>query len=304
MAILFQTPRCADRTAVMAAAEASSAKENDAAFASICLLRHKYGTEIAFAAGMLLRRYTAGFRAGSYGFPLGDGDLHGAVRVLAQDAAARGIPLTLSLLTAAQCTLLAALFPARFSVSKAEQYTEYLYLRENLAQMKGSRYHGKRNHMSQFWRAYPDAEIQPLIAENADLAVEIARKWLAARQNPQEASLLAELRCIEEAAASFDALGMTGLLLYAGGQPVGMTMLSEISHGVYDVHFEKVIAGFPHAWPVVVNEMAKCLPQAEYLNREEDLGENGMRSSKNSYHPDLMQEKYMAVCEETEAILC
>ena len=183
-----------------------------------------------------------------------------------------------------------------FTFSPVPDYTEYLYKRANLAELRGSRYHGKRNHIAQFWRGNPEAYIQPLIAENAQFAVEIAEKWLAARDNPQEPSLQYELSCIKEAAACWEQLSLSGLLLYARPEdaPIGMTVVSEISQGIWDVHFEKVIPGQPHAWPVVANEIAKCLTAAEYLNREEDLGEGGMRASKQSYRPDLLNEKYLA----------
>jgi len=304
MSIPFHTPVPVDGSAVRAAAAQCGAKENDAAFASIYLLRGKYDTEIAAENGMVFRRYRSGYRAGSYGFPLGlRAHLRDAVCRLAADARETGAPLKLSLLNETQCAQLEEAFPGAFSVTPAEEYTEYLYLRENLAALRGSRYHGKRNHIAQFWRGDPEAMIQPLIAENAQYAVAIARAWLSSRENPEEPSLQAELRSIEEAAAAFDVLGMSGLLLYSGGEPIGMTMVSEISPGIWDVHFEKVKPGFPHAWSVVANEMAKCLPDAEYLNREEDLGESGMRRSKQSYKPDLLNLKYNAVLKDG-VILC
>ena len=268
--------------------------ENDAAFANLFLLREKYGTALCTEDRMLLRRYGRGVRAGSYGFPLGGGDLKQAVSLLHADAAERGIPFRMTLLTKPQCERLEALFPGGFMFAPMPDYTEYLYLQENLAALRGSRYHGKRNHIAQFWRACPEAYIQPLVAENADIAVSIAERWLQARSTPDDPSLLFELNCIKEAAANWDALALTGLLLYDGMEPVGMTVVSEISAGIFDIHFEKVVPEYPHAWPVVVNEMAKCLSGAEYLNREEDLGESGMRSSKQSYRPDLLNEKYTA----------
>ena len=295
MHLPFHTPVPDDLEAVRRAAAVSRARENDAAFANIFLLREKYGTQIASAEEMLFRRYQSGYRAGSFGFPLGEAaGLRQAVLLLAADAAERGIPLRFTLLTEAQCAMLEAAFPGAFAVTAAEEYTEYIYLQENLALMRGSKYHGKRNHIAQFWRSDPDAMIQPLIAENVQYAVEIARAWLSERENPEEPALLAELHCIEEAAAQFDALRLSGLLLYSHGEPVGMAMVSEISPGIWDVHFEKVRPREPHAYPVVVNEMAKCLPQAEYINREEDLGESGMRQSKQSYRPDLLNLKYNA----------
>ena len=294
--MIFHIPELTDREAVIAAAGASSAAENDASFVNLYLLREKYGTEIAFADGMLLRRYHAGFRAGCYGFPLGSGDLNAALSLLHEDARAAGIPFRLTLLTKAQCDALEAAAPSEYTLTPVPDYTEYFYRREHLAEMRGSRYHGKRNHIAQFWRAWPEAFIQPLIAENAGYAVEIAEKWLAARSDPQDPSLLYELSCIKEAAACWESLHLSGLLLYAKPEsaPIGMTVVSEISAGKWDVHFEKVLPDQPHAWPVVANEIAKCLTDAEFLNREEDLGEGGMRASKQSYRPDLLNEKYIA----------
>lgn len=293
MTIPFHTPMLQDRDAVCQAANAAAAMENDAAFASIYLLRRKYRIEIAFQNGMLLRRYGAGVRENCYGFPLG-GETESGIRLYAEDAKQRGIPLRLGLLTEEMCQTLSTLYPEQFLYTEAAEYAEYLYLRENIALLKGSRYHRKRNHIAQFRRGCPDAEIQPLVAENADFAVNIARKWLENRENPAELSVQTEFGCIQEAAANWNALGLSGLLLYAEGKPIGMTIVSEISEGVTDVHFEKVIPNYPHAWPVVANEMAKCLPESKYLNREEDLGEGGMRASKISYHPDLIRKKYFA----------
>ena len=293
MSLAFHVPLLSDRPAATEAASAAGAGENDASFVNLFLLRRKYGTEIAFSDGMLLRKYSKGVRAGCYGFPIGSGNLRAALSAMMQDAGNKQ-PFRLTLLTEQQCEILSEISPDGFTFAPMTGYTEYLYRRDALAELRGSKYHGKRNHIAQFWRSFPDAEIQPLIAENVRFAVDIAHRWLESRSNPNEPSLLAELDAIEEAAANWEALGLSGLLLYADGKPIGMTAVSRISAGIYDVHFEKVVPGYPHAWPVVANEMAKCLRDAEYINREEDLGEGGMRASKQSYHPDLLIEKNTA----------
>ena len=113
--MIFHTPELQERDAVLAAAEAAGAAENDASFVNLYLLREKYGTEIAFAEDMLLRRYRAGFRAGCYGFPLGSGDLKKALQILRDDAAEAGQPFRLTLLTKTQCEALEAAEPGRFS---------------------------------------------------------------------------------------------------------------------------------------------------------------------------------------------
>ena len=294
MSLRFHIPVPEDCSAAAEAVFRARAMENDAAFANLFLLREKYGTEICMQDGILFRRYGSGIRAGCYGFPLG-GDAKQAVSLLSADAQARGIPFRMTLLTKAQCEQLEAAFPGCFVFEQMPDYTEYLYLRADLASLRGSRYHSKRNHIAQFWRACPDAYIQPLIAENADLAVAVAERWLKARKDPDDPSLRFEFSCIREAAANWEKLRLSGLLLYDGPEPVGMTIVSEISEAVFDIHFEKVVPEYPHAWPVVVNEMAKCLVSAEYLNREEDLGESGMRSSKQSYRPEILNKKYSAL---------
>lgn len=295
MSISFHPPALQDRSAAFAAANRSGALENDAAFANLYLLRNKYGTELAFCGEWMLRRYQKGNRSGCFGFPLGGSEnFREIIDSLRREAEMQNMPFRFTLLTKRQCEQLESEFPGCFSFEPMPEYTEYLYRRDALAELRGSRYHGKRNHISQFWRAWPDACIQPLIAENAEYAVKIAERWLLSRNNPADYSLQFEFSCIQEAAACWEALALHGLLLYADEKPVGMSIVSEISEGVWDVHFEKVIPEQPHAWPVVVNETAKCLNSVEYLNREEDLGEDGMRSSKQSYHPDLLNEKYTA----------
>jgi len=297
MSVIFHAPAFSDRPQAVSAAEFSHSAENDASFVNLFLLRRKYGTEIAFFNGQMLRKYHAGIRKNCYGFPLGNGNLREAVSMLYHDACSSGIPFQFALLTKAQCDLLEQEFPSGFSFQSVDNYTEYLYTRNNLAELKGSKNHGKRNHISQFRRSFPQAKVLSISAKNADLAVEVAEKWLAGRPVSDAPSLLDELSCIREAAENWNALSLSGMLLFAEPEqkPIGMTVFSEISTGIADVHFEKIVPGYPHAWPVIVNEMAKSQASTEYINREEDLGESGMRVSKSSYHPDWMNEKYNAL---------
>ena len=111
MVIPFAPPVLTDRAAICKAVSDAKAVENDASFVNIYLLRQKYGIEIAFSGAMLLRRYQDGFRRDTYGFPLGEGDLRHALKRLCDDAAARALPLRLTMLTKAQCERLQNEFP-------------------------------------------------------------------------------------------------------------------------------------------------------------------------------------------------
>ena len=144
MFLSFHSPDFNDRMNVFAAASAARAKENDAAFASVYLLREKYGTEICFHDSVLLRRYQKGIRSGCYGYPVGLCDCREIILLLKQDSEARGQKFRLTMLTEQQCEALQTTFPDQFRITKSEAYTEYLYLQSNLAELKGSRYHNKR----------------------------------------------------------------------------------------------------------------------------------------------------------------
>ena len=99
-----------------------------------------------------------------------------------------------------------------------------------------------------------------------------------------------------EALENFDALGMKGVILYVGEVPVGMTMASEIIPSVWDIHFEKVIGEYAdNGGYAVINKLfAEKLFTAgvSLINREEDIGLEGLRKAKLSYYPLTILDKY------------
>ena len=87
---------------------------------------------------------------------------------------------------------------------------------------------------------------------------------------------------------------MRGMVLYAGGQPVAMTLGCPISPLCFDVMFEKALRDYDGSYAVINNEFAKTLTDYRYLNREEDMGIKGLRKAKLSYHPAVIYERFRA----------
>mgnify|MGYP002737047281 CR=1 FL=1 len=89
--------------------------------------------------------------------------------------------------------------------------------------------------------------------------------------------------------------GLSGLLLRAEGRVAAFTMGSPIGPDTFDVHFEKAFSDLPGAYPLINREFARWLrerhPGLRWLNREDDMGLEGLRRAKSSYHPDRMVEK-------------
>ena len=326
--IPFKSPELNDREAAAKAVADSGYTGSDAGFANIYLLRKKYGTQIAFQDGFLFRYYNGvGSRKG-YAFPLGAGDSQAALAFIAEDARESSRSLEFCLVDEPRAQILREYFNAGAkSVEAAINFEEnrgdsdYIYSAESLATLAGNLYRKKRNHVSRFNRTYGQFELQEITTENVGVALEIEKSWLksvagdsaceptceceeAARAecSEDEKSRMAEYCAIEESLRHFDALGMKGAILYAGEVPVGMTMASEIIPGVWDIHFEKVIGEYAdNGGYAVINKLfAERLVAAgaTLINREEDIGLEGLRKAKLSYYPLTILDKTHAKVEE------
>lgn len=326
--IPFKSPELNDREAAAKAVADSGYTGSDACFANIYLLRKKYGTQIAFQDGFLFRYYNGvGSRRG-YAFPLGAGDPQAALALIAEDVRESHRPMEFCLVDEPRAQILREYFNAGAkSVEAAINFEEnrgdsdYIYSAESLATLAGNLYRKKRNHVSRFTRSYGQFELRHITPENVDVALDIEKQWLksvasesacepaceceeAARAecSEDEKSRMAEYCAIEESLRHFDALGMKGAILYAGEVPVGMTMASEIIPGVWDIHFEKVIGEYAdNGGYAVINKLfAERLVAAgaTLINREEDIGLEGLRKAKLSYYPLTILDKTHAKVEE------
>ena len=107
-----------------------------------------------------------------------------------------------------------------------------------------------------------------------------------------------EATAIEEMFEHYDELGFIGGLLYQNGEPVAFTAGTRLDNEVFDVHFEKALTGVEGGYTMVNREFARMihaeLPGIIAFNREEDMGIEGLRKAKESYHPDVLLMKYFA----------
>ena len=87
---------------------------------------------------------------------------------------------------------------------------------------------------------------------------------------------------------------MRGAVLYAGGKPVAMTLGNEISDVCFDIIFEKALREYVGSYAVINNAFAKTLTAYQYINREEDLGIEGLKKSKLSYYPAIIYDRFEA----------
>ena len=234
-----------------------------------------------------------------YPFPVGSGDKKAAIDAIIEDSQKRGIPCRITGLTDENIHLLQQLYPDRFRYHCDRDAFDYVYAIEDLADLPGRKYQKKRNHFNRFRNLYPHYSVEPLTAQNLPQVQAMADAWYKAKEAADpESDYLMERAALNRAFSHYAQLGMEALVLKDGEQVLAFTMASPLTENTLDVHFEKALPGAEEAYPVINCEFArfirKKLPHIRYLNREEDMGIEGLRKAKESYYPHHMTEKCWA----------
>ena len=154
---------------------------------------------------------------------------------------------------------------------------EYLYLRTDLAELPGKNFQKKRNLVNAFIKAHPQRETKILDKNTLKDAMQILNEW--GERGDYEAA--------KEALELHDVLGFSGLVFYVDGNPAGYCQGEALADSVsYVVHFEKALDKYKGIYQYMNQEFAKTIPEhITYINREQDLGNEGLRQAKLTYRP-------------------
>ena len=173
---------------------------------------------------------------------------------------------------------------------------DYLYLREDLMNLKGKKYQPKRNHINQFNARY-SYEFRELRQEDKNDCLKMLEVW---RQ--QEMDISPEYKrdyddekyVIEYLFDWYKELEIYGGALIVDGKIIAFSLGSPVNKDTFDTHIEKADRNYMGAYAVINKEMAVHIPENFiYINREEDKGIMGLRQAKLSYHPYKLIEKYI-----------
>ena len=230
-------------------------------------------------------------------YPIGCGPLAPAIEALREFAAFKGYPFRLRGVTEAHRALLEERFPGRFSFTEEARYADYIYDAEKLASYSGKSLHGKKNHCNRF-EAEHSWSFVPLTRELIPACQAMLEQWTADNSERLDESIVYEHEAIECAFQNYEALGLEGGVLYADGKLLGFTFGEMTSLDTFDTHVEKAAADVNGAYPMVCRELARMLrerhPELRYINREDDMGLESLRASKQSYKPLYLLKKYTA----------
>jgi len=167
---------------------------------------------------------------------------------------------------------------------------DYLYLRTDLAELTGREYHKKRNLVNGFISSY-ECEQKPLRKENVGDALAVLDEWRKAK------GVDGDYRAARESLELFEELGMRGAVYYIEGQPVGWCLGEPLAKGtMFAVHFEKACDRYKGIYQFINQAFAQSLPAYfKLVNREQDLGNEGLRQAKMTYRPSGFVRKYRII---------
>lgn len=294
-ALEFREPQLEDAKWMVPLLRQSGFMSCEYSFTTIYMWRKHYRNRIAHCGDALFMKSQEG-ESRSYLMPVG-GDLKENIELLREFAHGQGYPLKLFGTDVSMIPQLEALFPGQFTFTPSRSDFDYIYNTSDLAQLTGKKYHGKRNHINSFSAKY-DWQYERITDENCADVVAMAREWCRLKGNCAEKSLQSENCAIREVLAHREELSVTGGLIRVDGKVVAFTFASPINDQVVDIHVEKALPDYAGAYTVINREFAaRELSGYRYINRENDMGIEGLRKAKESYNPAILLEKF--ICVET-----
>ena len=168
---------------------------------------------------------------------------------------------------------------------------DYIYLQSDLANLSGKKYHSKRNHIASFSKKY-NWSYCDINDENKEDILDCAQAWYKANSERYDKYMECEFQGIKTILDNMKTLCAKGGAIYVDGKVVAFTLGSPVNDEVFDVHIEKALLEYATAYTVINNEFAKRLCEYKYINREDDMGLEGLRKAKLSYKPEIILNKY------------
>lgn len=236
-------------------------------------------------------KYLGGVTA--FTVPLGK-DPSGALEQIERYCTESGIPLIYCTVPNGEIPILKHRYPDA-QVIPTRDWFDYLYRAQDLANFSGKKYDGQRNHIHRFQRMYPDYAFQEITEENIGRVRSFYADFIARFQKDSPVAR-------EEAAKTAEVLEhyreypMFGGFLTVNGEVIAFSVGERVRDTVF-VHIEKADISYQGCYQVMVQEFVKHFAgDAEFINREEDVGDAGLRKSKLSYHPVEILEKSTVKC--------
>lgn len=261
-------------------------------FANLYVWRKTYDFAIAGLGGGLAVR--ARDRAGNHFFlpPIGVGDRLDAAENMLGLLAQEGYDPRICRVPK---SLAGELESAGFRVESDRDNYDYVYLSMNMIDLPGRKLHGKRNHIAQF-RAEYSYEYRRVTPDLAPACVQLQEGWCDIRDCfiPENRGLAEEHEAVIEALDLLEPLRLSAGAIVMDGKVAAFSVGGKLNNDTFVIHFEKATPAYPGLYQVINQEFTADVGRDyRYVNREQDLGDPGLRRAKESYYPHHLVEKFV-----------
>ncbi len=254
-------------------------------FTTLFLWQDVFNIEFKIEDDVLLIR--SGGDKKSYLFPCGTGDIDAAVKKLLKEK------VCFYSVSEKNKAYLESIAPGRFVFREVRDDGDYVYLREELATLKGKKLSAKRNHINRFIAENPDWSYEEITTENVEEVVKMHEKWCQMVDAGSKKGLSDETQVVKRALAHISELKLSGGLIRCGGEVVAFSLGDRLNDKTFLVHIEKAFSHITGAYQIINREFVRhnCM-EYEFVNREDDAGDEKLRKAKLSYKPVEIVKKY------------
>lgn len=185
----------------------------------------------------------------------------------------------------------------KFSFCQDRNAQDYVYLSQNLAELSGKKLHSKRNHINKFKSSY-NYVFTKLKKEHFETCIQRTKLWMDKKYDGNHQKYQTELDTVKCLFENYDKFDLIGGAIFVEEELVAYTVGEGLSNDTALVHIEKADVDYHGAFTVINNEFAKLVRDKYfYINREEDMGIEGLRKAKQSYKPEFLTDKYKCIFE-------
>ena len=183
-----------------------------------------------------------------------------------------------------------------FSSAYDRRWSDYIYSYEDATSFKGRKFGGQRNHVNKFKKLYGEPVIKLLNENDLDEVFQMLKKYNS-EHSGAEALERTESERTERLLEVFSSLGLYAAGLFIGDKVVGIS-ISEIVGETLVIHVEKALTSYEGVYPTLYSYSVRLVGEAsgrtiKFVNREDDSGDMGLRTSKTQYHPLFLSHKYL-----------
>ena len=264
---------------------------SEGVFATMFIWNDYYNLELAENGEFLFIKFNIENKKPSYFFPIGKGNIENAVKELSEYASSQNEKLSFRLVSAENAEKLKRISGKRFSFTETRDCFDYVYITEKMISLSGKKLHSKRNHLNYFLDNY---NYEYLKVETPELLEECRRKaldWVSSKKKNKNSF---ELGAMQRYFENYFKFSQKGAVIKIDGNIAAMSFGERLNSNMALIQVELADENYRGAYQAInklfcENEWKDCM----YVNREEDMGIEGLRRAKTSYQPEFLVEKFI-----------